>query len=809
MKFYQLDNNSLEKELDTNLNDGLTKEKSKSRFEECGYNIQTNQIYSHTINFSFNKTTVLVFIIALIYFFTAVFKHDFLYVYYGIGMLVLTLLFSIVIRIYHTFINNKIYKCMINDYGTLTAIRDGKEIELQYNEVMYGDVVLLKKGDYIPFDARIIECESLVTDERNVTSIKVVEKQAGIIEDENINASKLFNMVFCGSYVSKGNAKVVVTDIGKRVYIARSKRNEKLADKYAPIINTFTKILSLVLVTMAIVFTVISGLISTDYISLITLSLMWVALFVTDFFSKYITLAFTIPFVELHKRGIYLKSPSMLENINNINIMLLNRNLLLNDTVELTGFVTDDTGLKSINEVNKSNFGVFLYSAFCSISKNKTSYYNSTIKILNKVGIDYAEIESICPVVSHYSEPDSDFEISGRVYDGNNLIMVKGELNRVLAYCNNNFSKESYLSLSCKSTDIIAVAIKKVNIIPDDLLTVNEGFELVGLIGINCTISANSIKMCNELERRGVKCVTLFSGDKRFAANLFSDKQMNIVSAYEIDKFNEKELKNIDIICDYDGNVENLINIYKKNSFRIGYVGDKKADDKKSVAFKSSDFSHYDNIKADVVSKGTFNSIFEAFNASDKCAYAINKTIENVLCFAVLFIVVGVLFSILNASNLINVVGMFYVFAIAIFISSAMLLHYKRDMYVFKNRTSFLEPISINNIISVSICCLMFIILSVVLKFTMDIKLASSFILLTFVAYLPRGYVAKFKPTFKRSLCIALSFLPALVLSIILSTPIAFLFETAKINFFFAMLAICVGVIFRITIHYISISVKN
>ena len=105
--------------------------------------------------------------------------------------------------------------------ATASVLRDGKEIEIPAREVVLGDVILLRTGDRIPADARIIEAINLRTDEASLTGESVpVEKISDPLEGEE-NVGDRRNMVFTGTAVVYGRAKAIVTATGMATEFGR------------------------------------------------------------------------------------------------------------------------------------------------------------------------------------------------------------------------------------------------------------------------------------------------------------------------------------------------------------------------------------------------------------------------------------------------------------------------------------------------------------------------------------------------------------------------------------------------------------
>ncbi|MBA4250229.1 MAG: ATPase [Chlorobiaceae bacterium] len=98
-----------------------------------------------------------------------------------------------------------------------TVLRDGETKIIPSRELVPGDVVLLKAGDKIPADSRLIDVSNLKVDEAALTGESLpVEKTKIIFENENLPIGDRKNLVFMGTSVSYGRAKAVVTETGMK-----------------------------------------------------------------------------------------------------------------------------------------------------------------------------------------------------------------------------------------------------------------------------------------------------------------------------------------------------------------------------------------------------------------------------------------------------------------------------------------------------------------------------------------------------------------------------------------------------------------
>lgn len=102
------------------------------------------------------------------------------------------------------------------------VVRDGKNQEILSEDIVPGDVLLLEAGDLVAADGRVFENHSLLINESSLTGESVnVEKRTGRIGEEKVPLAEQANMVFSGSLVASGRAKVLVTGTGMNTEIGR------------------------------------------------------------------------------------------------------------------------------------------------------------------------------------------------------------------------------------------------------------------------------------------------------------------------------------------------------------------------------------------------------------------------------------------------------------------------------------------------------------------------------------------------------------------------------------------------------------
>jgi len=114
---------------------------------------------------------------------------------------------------------------------TAVVIRDRKEVLISTKEIVPGDILVLREGDRISADARLIEAMSLRTNEASLTgeSMPASKQTMGLSEDISILDRK--NMVFSGTEVTSGKGKALVVATGMKTEFGKIAKQVTVAVK--------------------------------------------------------------------------------------------------------------------------------------------------------------------------------------------------------------------------------------------------------------------------------------------------------------------------------------------------------------------------------------------------------------------------------------------------------------------------------------------------------------------------------------------------------------------------------------------------
>lgn len=198
---------------------GLTTDEASKRIKEFGFNelkeARRKTLFGIFIE-QFKSFLILILILATIF-----------SIYVGenieaiaIGVI---LLINAVLGTYQEFKAEESLKALKKLSAPITIVlRDGFEKTIPSKDIVPGDIIILKAGNKIPADCRLIDSSNLQIDEAILTGESVpVEKDYTLLLDEKITLVDRKNMAFSSTYVTYGRGKAVVTETGMHTEVGK------------------------------------------------------------------------------------------------------------------------------------------------------------------------------------------------------------------------------------------------------------------------------------------------------------------------------------------------------------------------------------------------------------------------------------------------------------------------------------------------------------------------------------------------------------------------------------------------------------
>ena len=105
---------------------------------------------------------------------------------------------------------------------TTTGLREGQLKEVETALLVPGDILVLKTGQRVPADARLLEAFGLEVDESSLTGESFpVAKDARQHCQAETRITDQTNMLFAGTVITRGRAKALVTATGVNTELGR------------------------------------------------------------------------------------------------------------------------------------------------------------------------------------------------------------------------------------------------------------------------------------------------------------------------------------------------------------------------------------------------------------------------------------------------------------------------------------------------------------------------------------------------------------------------------------------------------------
>lgn len=209
---------------------GLTSEEAKNRIAEYGENkIQEEKGRGKLEIFLEQFKSPLIYILLIAGAISLFFKE-----YIDSAVIFLAVFLNTIIGFFQeNKANNSLSRLKKMIEHKALVYRDGREIEVDAGDLTVGDVIILKSGNRVPADARIINSTDLSTNEANLTGESVPSEKNKSKIKLGASLADQSNMVFASTIIVRGSGEAVVTaigentEIGKIAQLVKSAKEEK------------------------------------------------------------------------------------------------------------------------------------------------------------------------------------------------------------------------------------------------------------------------------------------------------------------------------------------------------------------------------------------------------------------------------------------------------------------------------------------------------------------------------------------------------------------------------------------------------
>lgn len=191
--------------------DGLSSNRARQLLLEKGENVLDEQKPDSIIKVFFSQFCDLLIVILLIAALISMFSGN---IESTIVIFLVLIMNAVLGTIQHVKAQRSLESLKQLSSPSAKVIRDGSVIEIHSKDIVPGDIIMLEAGDLIVADCRIIKSFSLQVNESALTGESAnVDKFNDILDNDTPLADRT-NMVYSGSLVTYGRARVIVTSTG-------------------------------------------------------------------------------------------------------------------------------------------------------------------------------------------------------------------------------------------------------------------------------------------------------------------------------------------------------------------------------------------------------------------------------------------------------------------------------------------------------------------------------------------------------------------------------------------------------------------
>ncbi len=475
---------------------------------------------------------------------------------------------------------------------TARVIRDGNEIDIPIEEVVVGDVIVVRPGEKIPVDGKIIEGTSSV-DESMITG-------------ESMPASKKVEDIVIGATINKyGTFKFEATKIGKDTMLSQIIRLvEQAQGSKAPIQQIADKVSGVfvpIVLLIAVITFIVWAIAMNDFTMAFTAAISVLVIACPCALGLATPTAIMVGTGKGAQNGILIKGGEYLEMAYKLNAVIFDKTGTI---TKGTPEVTDIIKLSNIDEDEILKISAKL---------EKKSEHPLGVAIYNSGVQKFGDIQDPEEFVSIPGKGVSGLIDSRKIYIGTRKLIKENNIN--IEEIENNLSE-------LESKGKTAMIISSDN-------------ELLGIIAVSDTVKETSKAAIEELNKMGIETYMITGDNKRTAEYIANQVGIKNVLAEVLPQ-------------DKASNVEKL----KAEGKKVGMVGDGIND---APALATADVGMAIGTGTDIaiesaditLMNGDLNSIVTAIKLSKKTMEKIKQN----LFWAFIYNIIGIPFAFLGMLN--------------------------------------------------------------------------------------------------------------------------------------------------------------
>lgn len=202
------------------------------------------------------------------------------------------------------------------------VIRDNVIQIIPSSEVVTGDILLLEAGNVVGADARLIETSQLIIQESSLTGEAAeVEKKANTIINTDAALGDRVNMVYKGTFITKGNGKAIVTATGMQTElgkIAEMLQEEEVQTPLQKRLKHFSQQLSVIILIVCVIIFIVDWLKSGQPMLMLLTAISLAVAAIPEALPSVITIALSFGAKKMAKQNALIKKLPAVETLGSV-----------------------------------------------------------------------------------------------------------------------------------------------------------------------------------------------------------------------------------------------------------------------------------------------------------------------------------------------------------------------------------------------------------------------------------------------------------------------------------------------------------
>ena len=631
-KLFNKNVDEIEKELETNINNGLTTEQVQKIRNEKGFNelkaSKKKNLFQRFIDQFKDFSIIILIIAAVISGIVGINRGE------GITDTIIILIVVIANAIIGVAQESKAEKSLealqkLSDHAA-KVIRNGKLEVIPARELVPGDIVILETGDYIPADLRIIEEANLKSQESSLTGESVpVEKTSETIKEENIGIGDRKNMLFSSSLVTYGRGKGIVVETGMNTEVGKIagmiNKTEKQETPLQQKLNQLGKILGIVAIVICVVIFIIGILQGKEKISMFMTAVSLAVAAIPEGLVAVSTIVLAIGVQKMVKKNAIVKRLPAVETLGSSTVICsdktgtLTQNKMTVEKIFWNNAIRDVSNIQE-NEIDEELKKIVYVNMLCNDTKiaNDGSLTGDTtetalVDMAFKLNFDPSIYDRTPRVQEIPFDSDRKLMTTVNEVNGKYIVYTKGGIDELLKRCisyeiNNEIHNnlEEYINkirekneeMAKEALRVLGCAYKEIDHKPSkqEMQNIENNLIFIGMVGMIDPPREEAKKAVEKCKKAGIKTV-MITGDHKITATAIARKlgilenDDEAITGLELEQMTDEELeKNVRKYSVYarvsPEHKVRIVNAWQKNGEIVAMTGDGVND---SPALKKAD----------------------------------------------------------------------------------------------------------------------------------------------------------------------------------------------------------------------------